>query len=426
MQSCTNAGLRFRSTAARFRRPTILYALGGACVTALLVALAAGAYAESGPGAPLSPPRGLLWSAGLLAAAVSYVLAVVIVRGSGARTAVVAAIAVSIQLATLSGPLLFSSDVYTYWTYGRMAGLHQANPYSDSPSDYSNDPPYRYVGEGLASTTSIYGPGFSVISDLHARHVGESPRTAELAYRSLMALAIVALVLILCRWGSRPAFSAVFLGWNPLVALHAGGGGHNDAVMLLLAVSAVLLGTRRHGVSAGVSWAASLSIKSAVLPLLPLEIVATARSEDGLRRVVRLLGGLLVGSLVLTAIATALYGTAWMGVFSRAQGQARQTSSISSTFLLQEHGLSQSSAKTLMGACLLVGFLWLLRSAFLHGQARLGLASALIATTQSWLVPWYGLWAVGFAADEDDTVAHVAAVALSLYLLRDALPRPLL
>ena len=78
-----------------------------------------------------------------------------------------------------------------------------------------------------------------------------------------------------------------------------------------------------------------------------------------------------------------------------------------------------------MTGVFLLGYVWLIVFAVRRGKARLGLAAVLVAATQAWLVPWYGFWALAFSATEEDTTAHVAAAALSLYLLRDALPRPL-
>lgn len=404
------------------RSPVFVYVLGGVCVCSLLIGLSLASVVPGSVGAPVGAPDRLGWTLSLSVCAVAYVLALVWVRRSAVRIRAVVAIAVAIQLAPLSGPLLFSSDVYTYWTYGRMEGIHAANPYADSPLSYSNDPPFQFVGVGLANTTSIYGPGFTALSSLHARISGDSPRVAALGYRAAMALAAIALICVLGRWAPRPAVGVVLFGWSPLVALHAAGGGHNDALMLLFAVPAVLLAARGRGVLAGFGWASSLAIKSATLVLLPLEIVALLRAGNR-RGAVRFLVGLACGSAVLSAVATMLYGTAWFHLFQRAQVQARQVSSISSVFVLEQHGFTQFDAKVITAVVLLAGYLWLLRWAIV-GRARLGLASSLIVVTQSWLVPWYGFWGLSFAAAEDDHVADIAAVAASVYLLWDTLRLP--
>jgi uncharacterized membrane protein len=195
--------------------------------------------------------------------------------------------------------------------------------------------------------------------------------------------------------------------------------------MLLFAVPAVLLAARRRGLLAGLGWASSLAIKSATLVLLPLEIIALFRRRNGRRTAVMVIVGIVSGAAVIGVLATLLYGTAWFHLFQRAQVQARQTTSISSVFILEQRGLSQFSAKVITTIALVVGYLWLLRWAFV-GRARLGLAASLVVVTQSWLVPWYGFWALGFSAAEEDDAGHIVAVVVSLYLLWDTLllPRP--
>ena len=69
----------------------------------------------------------------------------------------------------------------------------------------------------------------------------------------------------------------------------------------------------------------------------------------------------------------------------------------------------------------MLAYLWLLREAW-RGRARLGLAAGLVLLATPWLVPWYAVWAVPLAAVEEDQPAAWLAVALSAYLLRDAVP----
>ena len=80
------------------------------------------------------------------------------VRGSASALArrvapalgVVAVLAAAIQLVPLAAPLLISTDAWTYWDYGRIAAVHDANPYRDPPADFPDDPAFPYVGDGLA------------------------------------------------------------------------------------------------------------------------------------------------------------------------------------------------------------------------------------------------------------------------------------
>ena len=115
------------------------------------------------------------------------------------------ALACAIQLLPLAGPVLLSTDVYTYWDYARISTVHDGNPYVDEPSDFPEDVAYPLMGSYWHDTTSVYGPGFTLASEAHAVVVGESADAAAWAYRGLAAAAMVALVLLAARLSPRPA-----------------------------------------------------------------------------------------------------------------------------------------------------------------------------------------------------------------------------
>jgi hypothetical protein len=78
-------------------------------------------------------------------------------------------------------------------------------------------------------------------------------------------------------------------------------------------------------------------------------------------------------------------------------------------------------AAALFAVAFAAAYAWLLREAS-RGRARLGLTAGLLLVSTPWLVPWYAVWAVPLAAAEEDAAAHWLALALSAYLLRDAVP----
>src|SRR5204863_4620255 len=93
----------------------------------------------------------------------------------------------------------------------------------------------------------------------------------------LAMLAITALAVFLVPPGRR-AFAAAFVGWNPLLAVHFAGGGHNDAWMMafvLAALAAAMVGRRQ---LAGSAWAAAISIKWIPLVFLPLRALEARRT----------------------------------------------------------------------------------------------------------------------------------------------------
>ena len=59
-------------------------------------------------------------------------------------------------------------------------------------AEFPDDPAYPLMGAHWRDTTSVYGPGFTVASEVHAAAVGASPDAAAWAYRAVAALAALA------------------------------------------------------------------------------------------------------------------------------------------------------------------------------------------------------------------------------------------
>ena len=66
--------------------------------------------------------------------------------GGQVRRKTVILLACAVQLLPLAGPVLLSTDVYTYWDYARISTVHGGNPYEDEPSEYPEDPAYPLMG----------------------------------------------------------------------------------------------------------------------------------------------------------------------------------------------------------------------------------------------------------------------------------------
>src|SRR5439155_424452 len=188
-----------------------------------------------------------LYLAGEIAAFVAYVGALLLLRRAAVRLTVVAVLAAVIQLAPLGAPLLISSDAWTYWDYGRIALVHDANPYAQPPQDFPGVPAYPYMGGAFHGTTSVYGPLFTFASEPVVGAAGSSADAAAWLFKSLAALAMLGTVALTVLLARRRAYAAALVGWNPLLALHFAGGGHNDAWMALLVMSALALGAGGRG-----------------------------------------------------------------------------------------------------------------------------------------------------------------------------------
>ncbi|MGH3034324.1 MAG: glycosyltransferase 87 family protein [Gaiellaceae bacterium] len=402
-------------------RPALALAAGVICLVLVSLAAVAGWPA----GSPLVPEHDAAdggWAWVYLTAAAAAFAAylaglLVLTRAGRSRLGPVLALACAIQLVPLAGPVLLSTDLYTYWDYGRIGAVHGGNPYEDVPSDFPQDPAYPLVGEQWLETTSVYALGFTLASEAHAVVVGDSPDAAAWTYKALAAAAMVALAALAARLGSRSAFSAAFVGWNPLLALHFAGGGHNDAWMMALVLAALALGATGRRTGAGVAWALAAAIKWVPLLFLPLRYLEARRTGRHVGH-----GGFAATAGILVTIATLRYGWDWLGAFGPiADNLVRERADYSIPGRISDLGIPEGAAAAVLAGLFVVAYLWLLREAW-KGRARLGLTAGLALVATSWLVPWYAVWAVPLAAVEDDPPARWLALALSAYLLRDAVP----
>ena len=363
-------------------------------------------------------PGGWAWVfAGLLAAAfAAYAVGVFALERAALRASVVVSLACAIQLAPLAGPVLLSTDVYSYWEYGRISVVHGDNPYEREPRDFPGDPALPFVGSDLRDETSVYGPGFTLASEGHALVAGESADAAAWLYKALAAGAMIAVVFLAARLGPRPAYAAAFVGWNPLLAIHAGGGGHNDVWMAALILAALATAASGRRVLAGVAWAAAVAVKWIPLLFLPLRLLEARRTG---RRVDHL--GFAAAAAVLVVLAGWRYGTSWLAAGPLGRNVVGERSSYSLPGRLAALGVPESAALALFAGLFGLAYLWVIREAW-RGRARLGLAAGLLLLATPFLRPWYTAWVVPLAAVEEDRAARWLALGLSAYLLPAAIP----
>jgi alpha-1,6-mannosyltransferase len=353
----------------------------------------------------------------LVGAFVAYLVALFFLnRGTAARVGAVVAVATAVQLAPLAAPVLLSTDAYSYWDYGRLGAVHDANPYEVRPIAFAEDPAFKRMGAQWRNTTTVYGPAFTLASEVHAKAVGDSAAAAAWTYKALAGLAMVAMVFLAARIALRPAYGAAFVGWNPLLAVHFAGGGHNDAWMMALVLSALALGATGRRQLAGAAWATALAVKWVAIIFLPLRALEARRQG---RRVGHL--GFAAAAAVLVLLAVWRYGTSWFDAFGPVGRNLREGSNYSIPSRLESLGAPHGVAVGLLAGLFVLAYLWLLREAW-RGRVRLGLAGGLLVVAAPWLVPWYLVWTVPLAAVEEDRFAQVLALALTGYLLRDAVP----
>lgn len=349
------------------------------------------------------------------AAFAAYGLGLLALRRGGSLL-VVGAIAAAIQLAPLGGPLLLSTDAWTYWSYGRIAAELGGNPYTDPPAEFPADAAYRHVGERWRGETSVYGPAFSLASEPIAKAAGASANAAAWTYKALAALAMLLATALAAHLAPRKVFACAFVGWNPLLALHFAGGGHNDAWMAALVVGALALAASGRRQLAGAAWALAILVKWIPLLFLPLRA-----AESGVTRPRASHLGFALTALAVGALATWRYGLDWARAFGPLARNANDETSFSLPHRLEGLGLPDWLALGLLAAGFVIAYVWLLRRAA-AGRARLGLTAGLLLVATPYLAPWYAAWAVPLAAAEDDRHAQWLALGLCAYLLPQTVP----
>jgi len=370
-------------------------------------------------GSPITPPTAAgraAFIAVVVTAFVLYACAAVLAPRAERLLPFALAAAAAIQLAPLIAPLLLSRDVHAYWDYGRLASVHHVNPYVTPPSAFPDDPAYPLMGDTWHDTPTIYGPVWTLVAAGHAAVVGDSPSVASYAYRILAAAALLAVVVLAAVTATERVFAAVFVGWNPLLALHFAGGGHNDALMLLLVVAGVALYARGRAAEGAAAWTVSIFVKWISAPLLLLHLVARRRRGEPLGA-----RGAAVAAAAVAVVATAVWAFEWLRAFRGLSSQVRRTGSIGPAAWLDDLGVPYRGIILVLALAGVCAGILLLREAR-RGRARLALAACVMAFVQPWLNPWYAVWGVSLAAIERDRAARIFAVALTALLLRDALP----
>ena len=347
----------------------------------------------------------------LIAGYVAYVAGLALLRHRDVPLVPVAVLAVAIQLAPVAGPLMLSADAWVYWDYGRVAPIHDGNPYVDPPAHYRFDPAYRYVPDAWRATTSVYGPAFTLASEPIALAARSSAAAAAWLYKGLAALAVLAATALAAWVARRRAFAVAFIGWNPLIAIHFGGGGHNDAAAIALVAGAIALERGRRPAGAGAAWACAAAIKWLPLAFLPINYVVPRR-----RRLWAFSAGLLGAGAALALVASLLYGSHWLNALGPIAHDATVGSKYALPRRLEQLGVPSAASLAMVAVAFAVGYGWLLLEAR-RGRRRLGLAALIGLAASPWLVPWYVVWAVVLAAAEEDRTAQLLVLSLCAYLL---------
>jgi hypothetical protein len=355
----------------------------------------------------------------LLAYAAAYGGMLLLARRVSARFAI--ALTVALQLIVFVGPILISTDVFSYIAYARMGVVHGINPYIHGPQSIVADPIYHYVGKDWKAVATAYGPLYTLISYPLAL-LGV---TGAVWGMKLMALLAGGGTLALTWRCARlreldPRLALIAVGVNPLWVIYGLGGAHNDLLMTLLMMGAVSLTLARHEAYAGATVIAAALVKATGIVLLPFMLLSK-------RRLAPLIGAALAG-LACALAAYLAFGIHGVDVVAALNRDAAFVSTDSFpteiAHLLGKPGVFPIDHDLLKAALVLivVHLMWRTWRGY-DWVAASGWTLLAISVTSTWLLAWYTLWSLPLAAASRDRRLLYATLAVqALFILHQTSP----
>jgi hypothetical protein len=344
----------------------------------------------------------------LLALAALWLIAVACARSLGLAP-VLTAVVLTIGVLTLAPPFSLT-DTFNYLHYGRMQPLYGLNPYVNLPVQASTDAAYPFTT--WHHLRSPYGPVFTLaLEPLAHLPLAAAYWILKIAV-GLGALAVACLVALLARRAGRdPATAVAFTMLNPLVLVYGVGGVHNDVFVIALLLGGALLAQSRGAALGGGMWAAAVGIKLSAGLALPFMLL-------GAKRRIPTAAGLAAGAGAVALLVLLVFG----GHLPNDAQQSRLVVALSPGNLLGlalgRGGLDPTLRRDLTAA-LVIGTMALAVWTWRRRDWAAGAAwsSVLLLLALGWVVPWYALWVLPFAAITHRGAPRAAAIAVSVYLL---------
>jgi hypothetical protein len=332
----------------------------------------------------------------------------------------------ALQLIVFAGPVLISTDVFSYIAYARMGVEHGLNPYLNGPVAIAGDPVFKYVGTDWIHVATAYGPLYTLLSYPLAP-LGVVGALWGMKLEALIASAGTLALTWRCARvrGFDPTLALLAVGANPLYVIYGLGGAHNDLIMMLAMMGAVTLtiagapSARREGTGAALVVAGAL-IKATVAVLLPFMVLSRRR----LPPVLGALGAILLGALV-GYVVFGIHGIDLVAALNR-DAAFVSTDSFANEIahLFGKAGVFPIDHDLLKAALvvIVVHLLWRTWRGY-DWVAASGWALLAISVTSTWLLAWYVLWPLPLAVVTRDRRLLAATLAVQgLFVIHQISP----
>jgi hypothetical protein len=301
----------------------------------------------------------------------------------------------AIAAALILTPPTLSPDLYHYALFGRMIITRGLNPYVTPGSAVADDPLFALAS--WPDFATHYGPVFTGLSVIAAWLGGGHAIGTAVAFKTLAAaggaLTAGCAAALARRDGRDGLLPLALVAWNPLALVESAGSGHNELIMMGLALLGVLVARRGRPNAGFALLVASAHVKWITAALAALVAVARVRDAAGARRRVR---EAAILATLAAAITAALYAPFWAGLHgmtatSRLLGATRTD--------VSRAGTISSVNLVLFGAVVLVAVAVVGRRGRplvldMAAVASLGFVTFVFP----WVFPWYMLPTVALLA----------------------------
>jgi alpha-1,6-mannosyltransferase len=245
--------------------------------------------------------------------------------------------------------------------------------------------------------------------------------TATLVYKLVAAVsslvAIAGVAKAAQRLGHDPVRATLFVGLNPVLIIYAVGGGHNDMLMLAaLCWAVVALIDHRARTSGGlIVLATAVKLTGAIL----LPFALAARREPARAHQQRLIAGAVLVLLGVGIISTVVFGAGPLHLLSTLEviqsNGGRQSVPGFIAWGLGLGRLSHGVVIALQAVLMLtvVGLIVAIRRQRIDWITATGWAIVALLVTSTFLLPWYVVWLLPFAALSDSRSLRIASLALT-------------
>ena len=240
--------------------------------------------------------------------------------------------------------------------------------------------------------------------------------------KGVAAASVLALALLVARIaparGVDPRRGFVLVALNPLVLVHVVGGAHNDATTMLVALAgcAAVLALREN--AGGAAVVAAIGLKMSAAFVAPFALLGSVRRS-------RFLAGAALSAIAIAAAALAAFGAhALDSVELVGENQGRVSNYSLPNLISELLGVGIGPIRALAAAAFAVLLIalgrWVLRGGDWVRATAWAALGLLLAT--SWLLPWYIIWALPFAALSRDNLLITAVLALTALQLAARIP----